>query len=317
MPVRDRGRPVLKIILLIAVVAVIAAVVWLWTPDRPRDALEASYARGPDDFVEVLGVRLHVRESGPRAAPAVIMIHGFGSSLHTWEDWARGLEADHRVIRFDLPGAGLSGPDPTGVYSDARTLEILAALMQQREVTRASLVGNSIGGRIAWTFAAQRPQQVEKLVLVSPDGFASPGFEYGVAPKSSFLLGLMKHVLPKPMLSANLKSSYGDPERLTPDVVDRYHDLLRAPGVRQGTIDRMEQTILVPPEPLLAQITAPVLLVWGEKDALIPVSNAADYTAALADSRQAILPGLGHVPQEEAPEVSLAPVRAFLTAPAQ
>jgi len=315
--VRERGNALLKIILLIAIIAAIGAIVWLWTPDQPRDALEAKYARGPADFVEVSGVRLHVRESGPKQAPAVIMLHGFGSSLHTWEDWARGLDADHRVIRLDLPGAGLSGADPEGLYTDDRTIEILAALMDQLGIARASLIGNSIGGRIAWTFAAQRPERVEKLVLVSPDGFASPGFEYGRAPESSFLLGLMKYVLPKPMLRANLRSSYGDPDRLTPEVVDRYHDLLRAPGVRRGTIERMEQTILVPPQPLLAQITAPVLLVWGERDALIPVSNTDDYTAALADSRQAILPGLGHVPQEEAPEISLAPVRAFLTAPAQ
>jgi len=303
----------LKIILLLAVVALIF---WLWTPDRPRAALEAKYARSPADFVEAAGVRLHVRESGPKAAPAVIMIHGFGSSLHTWEDWAKGLEADHRVVRFDLPGTGLSGADPKAIYTDARTIEILTALMDRLGIERASLIGNSIGGRIAWTFAAQRPARVEKLVLVSPDGFASPGFEYGQAPKSSALLGLMKHVLPKLALRANLQSSYGDPGRLTAPVVDRYHDMLRAPGVRQATIERMEQTILAPPEPLLAQINAPVLLVWGEKDALIPVSNAADYTKSLRNSRLTILPGLGHVPQEEAPESSLAPVRAFLAEPA-
>jgi pimeloyl-ACP methyl ester carboxylesterase len=317
--VRRRGagifRPlrevrVFKIALLIAV---IMAVFWLWTPDRPRSDLEAKYARGPADFLDVSGVRLHVRDSGPKTAPAVIMIHGFGSSLHTWEAWAARLEPDFRVILFDLPATGLSGADPTGIYTDARTFEILNGLMDRLGVARASLVGNSIGGRIAWNFAAQYPGRVDKLVLVSPDGFASPGFEYGVAPKSSPVLGLMKYVLPKPMLLSNLKSSYGDPGKLTDQTVARYHDLLRAPGVRQGTIDRMQQTILTPPEPALARIAAPVLLVWGEKDALIPVSNAADYRAALPDSRLVTFPDLGHVPQEESPDVSLEPVRVFLT----
>jgi pimeloyl-ACP methyl ester carboxylesterase len=74
----------------------------------------------------------------------------------------------------------------------------------------------------------------------------------------------------------------------------------------------MRQTVLVPPDPFLRGITMPVLLLWGEKDAMIPVANAQDYLAVLPDARLAVLPGVGHVPQEEAPAVSLAPVLDFL-----
>ena len=83
-----------------------------------RADLEAKYARPPSLFLEIAGYRLHVRDTGPRTAPAVIFLHGFGSSLQTWDDWARDLEADHRVIRYDLPGFGLTGPDPSGDYTD-------------------------------------------------------------------------------------------------------------------------------------------------------------------------------------------------------
>ena len=170
---------------------------WLWTPDRDRVAMEAKYANSPDDFVEVAGIRLHVRDSGPKAAPAVILLHGFGASLHTWEGWAKTLSRDMRVIRFDLPGSGLTGPDPRGDYTDARALEILLALMDRLGIARASLVGNSIGGRIAWAFAARVPARTDKLVLVAPDGFASPGFEYGKAPAVPSFLAAMRYVLPQ------------------------------------------------------------------------------------------------------------------------
>ena len=160
-----------------------AALWWLWTPDKDRAALERLYLNAPTDMIDIAGTRLHVRDSGPKTSPAVIFLHGFGASLHTWEPWANALAKDLRVIRIDLPGSGLSLPDPTGDYSDKRSLQIINALMDKLGLARASLVGNSIGGRIAWTFAGSYPSRTEKLVLVSPDGFASPGFEYGKEPE--------------------------------------------------------------------------------------------------------------------------------------
>lgn len=206
----------------------------LWTPDRDRASLEAAYLAAPGDLVEVAGGRLHLRDSGPKEAPAVILIHGFGSSLHTWEPWAQVLAADHRVIRFDLPGSGLSAPDPTGDYTDARSLQLLVALMDRLGVARASVVGHSIGGRIAWTFAARHPERVDKLVLVAPDGFASPGFEYGQAPEVPASVQLMRYVLPKPLLRMNLEPAYADPSLLSDALTTRYHDLMLAPGGRDA-----------------------------------------------------------------------------------
>ncbi len=303
----------MKLFVLIGVVVLVAVLaVWLWTPDQPRAALESRYLRSPADMTEVAGARLHVRDDGPRDSQAVLMVHGFGSSLHTWEAWAQALQNDYRVIRLDLPGSALSPPDPNGDYTDARSIALLIALMDQRGIERASLIGNSIGGRIAWSFAAQHPDRTDKLILISPDGFASPGFEYGKAPEASPVFGLMRYMLPKAVLRMNLEPSYGDASALKRETVDRYHDLMLAPGSRAALLERMAQTVLTPPEPLLQRIEAPVLLLWGAKDALIPLSNAADYTKNLRNSRLVSFPALGHVPQEEAPMESLAPVRAFL-----
>jgi pimeloyl-ACP methyl ester carboxylesterase len=290
------------IIGLIGLAGLGAAAGWLYTPDKPRARLEAVYAAPPSEFIPVDLLRLHVRDTGPRDAPVVILLHGFGSSLHTWDAWANALSDRYRVVRYDLPGD----------YSDQRGMLVLADLMDALSIPRAALIGNSLGGKLAWMFAADHPQRVTKLILVSPDGFASPGFEYGKKPDVPFVVRLLPYTLPTFMVRMNLAPAYGDPSALTDDLLTRYRDMMLAPGVRRAMIARLEQVALQPPEPLLKRIEAPTLLVWGVKDAMIPISNARDYTAALHDSRVVTFPDLGHVPQEESPDRSLAPVRAFL-----
>jgi pimeloyl-ACP methyl ester carboxylesterase len=285
---------------------------WLWTPDVPRASLEARYLDSPADLRSVGPWQLHVRQSGPPDAPAVVLLHGFGSSLQTWDVWAKGLATTHRVVRIDLPGSGLSPPDPAHDYRDERSLDMLMALMDSLGLQRTSLVGHSMGGRIAWTFAAKFPERVDKLVLVAPDGFASFGFEYGKPMDVPATLGLMRHVLPKPLLRMNLQSAYARPEALSDAATTRYHDLILAPGARQAMLDRLRQTVLQEPVPLLRQIKAPTLLVWGEADAMIPLSNAQDYLQALQSSRLVSWPQVGHLPQEEAAELSLQAVTEFL-----
>jgi pimeloyl-ACP methyl ester carboxylesterase len=122
----------------------------------------------------------------------------------------------------------------------------------------------------------------------------------------------MRYVLPKAILRMNLEPAYADAARLGDAVVTRYHDLMLVPGVRDAMLARMRQTVLQDPRPLLKQIAAPVLLLWGEKDAMIPVANAQDYVKVLKQSTLVVLPGLAHVPQEEAAERSLVPVIVFL-----
>jgi pimeloyl-ACP methyl ester carboxylesterase len=288
--------------------------IWLYAPDMPRAALEAEYARPPSAFVTAAGIRLHVRDTGPRDAPAVLMLHGFGSSLDTWDAWADPLSADHRVIRLDLPGFGLTGADPTGEYTDARTVAVLLALLDRLGVQRATLIGHSMGGRFAWEFAALHPDRVSKLVLVSPDGFASPGIEYDKKQDVPLIMRVLPYTMPMFMLRANLEAAFADPSKMTEASLLRTRDMMLAPGVRRAVLARMEQTVLHDPRPMLARITAPTLLLWGDKDAMIPISNAQDYLAAIPNARLVTLPGVGHLLQEEAPVESLSKLRGFLEA---
>jgi pimeloyl-ACP methyl ester carboxylesterase len=308
-----------KTILVILLLALLLGAGWAWTPDLPRTELEARWAPPPSRFVDAAGLRWHVRDTGPAAGMAatpVLMLHGFGSSLHTWEAWAQGLQATHRVVRVDLPGAGLSAPDPQRRYDDTHAVQQLLALMDTLGLPRASLVGHSMGGRLAWRLAAEHPERVDRLVLVAPDGFESPGFEYGKPPDVGLMAQLLPHVLPRAFLRAGLEPAYADPARLDEDTVTRYHQMLLAPGVRGAIIDRLQQLRLQDPSPQLARVQAPTLLIWGERDAMIPVANAQDYLRALpaaATARLVALPGLGHVPHEEDPAAGLPAVQAFLT----
>lgn len=290
-------------------VAIAGLALWLYAPDKPRAALEAAY---PGQYLPVRGQRVRILDSGPRDAPVLILLHGFGSSLDTWDAWARTLSARYRVIRLDLPGFGLTGPDATRDYSDARTLLVLEGLMDRLGVARATLIGNSLGGRFAWEFAACYPLRVDKLVLISPDGFASPGFDYGKPPEVPFVMNLMPWVGARALIRDNLAPAWAHPEALPDAVLDRYRDMLLAPGVRRAILDRTRQTILTDPSARLRTITAPTLILWGEQDRMIPVRNAQDYLRLMPHARLVRLPGMGHVPFEENPAAALPPLERFL-----
>ncbi len=300
---------------LLALLAAVGGAGWyLYTPDLPRAALERRWAPPPSQFVEVLpGLRMHLRDTGPRDGPPVLLVHGFGSSLHTWEAWEPLLADRFRLIRMDLPGFGLTGPDPSGDYSDERSIAVLEALMDRLGVGRAAVLGSSMGGRIAWRLAAARPGRVERLVLMAPDGFASFGRTYNKAPERlPWLMRLLPYSAPKPLLRRTMQNAYAVDGALSDEVLQRYHAMLLAPGVRRAILERSLQTVLLPPEPILATIRAPTLLLWGELDRAVPARHAEDYLRALGDARAVVLPGVGHVPMEEAPEASARALREFL-----
>ena len=285
---------------------------WLYSPDKTIEELRSKYLRSPSDFIDAAGLRLHIRDDGAPNTNTAVLLHGFGASLHTWEPWAQEMQKQMRVIRIDLPGFGLTGPDPKADYSDNRSTEILLALLNKLGIEKASIVGNSIGGRIAWKFAATHPTRVNKLVLIAPDGFASSGFEYEKAPEFPSSMKLMRYIMPAFAVRMSMAPAYGDPNFMTDALVTRYRELMLAPNIRQAMIDRMEQSILVRPEEILKSIQAPTLLVWGQKDQMIPVANSKDYLRIMQNAKLVTFPQLGHLPFEESPSETLPPVLEFL-----
>ncbi len=122
----------------------------------------------------------------------------------------------------------------------------------------------------------------------------------------------LPYVAPRGLLKASLAAAYARPDSLSETTVTRYRDMMLAPGVRPAILARMSQVILRDPVPTLARIQAPTLILWGEKDGMIPVGNAADYLRDIPHASLVRLPNLGHVPFEEDPVTSLTPVERFL-----
>jgi pimeloyl-ACP methyl ester carboxylesterase len=303
----------LKIIAIVLTAFLFLAAIFLWTPDKSKAELEKTYSSPQNAYVGALGVNIHYQDTGPsKNSIPILFLHGFGSSLQTWDAWSKDLSNEYRVISVDLPGFGLTGEDPSGIYTDMRSVEVLEAFLKELQIPKVVLVGNSMGGKFAWQFAARFPNQVAKLVLISPDGYASPGIKYGKKTEVPAIAQLYRYFFSKTFLAMNLEPAYANPKTLNEDLVNRYYDLMLAPGVRGAILARMQQTVLQDPVPSLAAIQVPTLLIWGEKDAFIPIANSNDYLKVMPNAKRVSLPNIGHLPQEEQPAIGLAALKEFL-----
>ena len=284
----------------------------LWAPDLALSELKLRYGFDAQQVVQVDGLNIHYKDTGPKDAPVVLLLHGFGSSLQTWDVWAAQLETQYRVIRLDLPGFGLTGPSPLHDYSEAGDLATLTHFVDKLGVASFSIIGHSMGGKMAWGLAAAEPDRVKALVLMAPDGFPEVK-DIGSKPYAMpSIMGVIKFSLPKFLVRKSIEPAFFDANALSDSLVDRYYDMLRAPGVRAAILERANQTIYTDPVPRLKKITAPTLLVWGEQDQMIPSSNAQSYANVLSTSKIVQLPNLGHLAQEEQPQIALAHVVEFL-----
>lgn len=274
-------------------------------------AVEAKYVTSADRFVDVEGLRVRVREEGPAEAPPLVLLHGFVVSLESFDGWAKELSADRRVIRFDLAGHGLTGPDAQKRYAPAERAEFVGAVMDALGVERAAIAGNSLGGLAAWRFAAEHPKRVSALILVAPGGFPNQYVsDTPVAPPPA-MVAFLRTAAPAAVRTA-LQGVYFDDAKVTEARVALMSDMMRRRGNAQAFIDSINEFSLPDPTADLAKITAPTLLLWGEEDLVIPVAQADLMTNAIPNSRLVRYPAVGHVPQEEEPALTAAEVRTFL-----
>ena len=294
----------------------IFAVALSWQTDRPAAALEARWATPPSKFIDVKGQRVHLRDEGPPADPLpIVLIHGTSASLHTWDGWAEGLRGRRRVIRFDLSGFGLTGPNPRGDYSDAAHARFVIDLVDALGLQRFVVGGNSLGGEIAWRTTLLAPQRVERLILVDAAGYAFVpesiplGFRLAFSPVTAWLA---EYTLPRALVEASVRSVYGEPARVSAALVDRYFELTLREGNRRALAQRLRQFKPGENASQVRELKLPTLILWGARDRLIPPENARRFAADIAGAELVMFDRLGHVPHEEDPAATLVAVRRFL-----
>ena len=287
-----------------------------WAPDRSVAQLSARWAPPPSTFLPVAGFSVHLRDEGPREDPTpIVLLHGTSASLHTWDGWAAELSKQHRVIRFDLPGFGLTGPAADGDYTIAAYVRFVVAVLDALHVSRCVLAGNSLGGQIAWSTAVAHPDRVAALVLVDAAGYRldsqSVPIGFRIA-KMPVLNKLMLVTLPRGIVESSVRNVYGDPSKVTPALVDRYFELTLREGNRASLPLRFQQAGHGDHADDIKQVTAPTLILWGGKDRLIPPGHADAFHRDIAGSELVRFEALGHVPHEEDPAATVAAVQAFL-----
>jgi pimeloyl-ACP methyl ester carboxylesterase len=309
---------ILGVLLLACCVFAAAGILATWAPDKPVSALTARWAQPPSQFMEVDGMQVHVRDEGPRDDPMpILLLHGTSASLHTWDGWAQSLSGQRRVIRFDLPAFGLTGPNPNNDYSIAAYVHFVGGMADKLGVKKFVLVGNSLGGQIAWAAALALPQRVSKLVLVDAAGYPFQSSSVPIGFRIARIPGLrvlMEHVLPRGVIDSSVRNVYGDPSKVKPELIDRYYDLTLRAGNRHALAYRMDQR-MSGDEAHIKELKLPTLILWGAKDKLIPLDNAQRFAADIQGSKLVIFDELGHVPHEEDVQKTVEAFKAFLAAP--
>jgi len=222
-------------------------------------------------------MNVHYRDEGSKTDTIpIVLIHGTSSSLHTFEGWAAKLKENHRVLRMDLPGFGLTGPFPNRDYSIAHYVNFINHFLIAIGVKQCVLAGNSLGGNIAWRYAVKYPEKVNKLVLIDASGYPLHSQKIPIAfrlAKTPVLNKLLTFITPRFMAKASVENVYANKSKITPKLVDRYFELTLRKGNRQALIDRMRH-LEVSDTLQIKNITKPTLLLWGAKDFLIPINNA-------------------------------------------
>jgi pimeloyl-ACP methyl ester carboxylesterase len=290
-----------------------------WAPERSVAELQPRWAPPPSVFVEVAGMKMHLRDEGPRDdLSPIVLLHGSGSSLHAWEGWVAALRGQRRVITLDLPGFGLTGPSPDGIYTLDNDVRVVIALLDTLGVARCVLGGNSLGGAVAWRTALAHPSRVDKLILVDAGGYGSPstsiplGFRLARMPVVSWLL---QNTLPRFLVVQGMRDVFGDPAKVTPEMVDRAVELTQREGNRRAFIERFRQRSSASLARRIPELKLPTLVMWGGRDRLIPPADAERFHRDIAGSTLAMFDDLGHAPEEEDPARSVAAVKQFLGLP--
>lgn len=299
------------LILILAVAIAFGVATWIYR-DIPAGELEARYAGPASRFMNVDGVRIHYRDEGE--GPAVVLLHANFANLIGWDPWVETLKDGYRVVRMDFTSHGLTGLDPTGDYTTARTLELTEKFIDGLGLETFSIAGTSIGGTIAIRYAHAHPERIDKLILLSPgslEGQERTGEGRGL-PEAAYVL---TYVLPRALPEFMLRQGFGDETKLTDELIDRWYDMWMREGQRKAQLDRLSQYESGDILQIIRELTPPTLLLWGEANSQAKFEQSEEFIEMLENTESLYFisyPGVGHMAVQEAGLETGHDVRAYL-----
>ena len=284
--------------------------------DIPLNQLKKKYTDSYSSFVRVGDMDIHYKDQGDKKdSIPIVLIHGTGSSLHTYDHWTKELIINHRVIRMDLPGYGLTGPFPDRDYSYNNYVAFLKVFLEKIGVKSCILAGSSLGGNIAWRFTIENSEMVDKLILIDAAGYPMKSKSTPIAFKIAqipIIQNIFTVISPRFVAKASVENVYNDKTKVDEELVDRYFELTLREGNREAFVDRFKVKKDTISHKKIKLINQRTLILWGEEDELIPSQMAYLFHNDLPNDTLVILKDVGHVPMEESPSESLRPVIKFL-----
>ncbi|MBL4869723.1 MAG: alpha/beta hydrolase [Robiginitomaculum sp.] len=274
---------------------------------------ETSVQKTSADWYQIVdGLNIRYKIEGDNAKPSLVLLHGFTSSVESWDGLVAELEGNYQIIRLDLPGHGLTGPDPKHRYAHEDFVNAVHGLVKELNINNPTLIGNSMGGNTAWRYAATYPNEIANLILIDASGFPLNGLSETPLPLSP---ALETYFLKPTKFAVNygLKNQYAKVAKIPDDRADKILEMMKSPGNGDAFVRIFKTFTLPDPTHELSKITAPTLLIWGEKDAVIPVSHAKLFGEAITNSEVEIIENSGHISHEENPVQTAAIINKFLT----
>jgi pimeloyl-ACP methyl ester carboxylesterase len=268
-------------------------------------------------FLTLAGRRIRFVRKG--SGPAIVLLHGFASSIYTWKDLLPVLARDYDVVALDLPGFGQS--ECPSDLSFEEYPAVVVGLLDRLGLSRATLVGNSMGGAVAAVVAAGRPERVDRLILVDAAGFnleeKNRPWPIRVVGSPPVAAVLDRMPLRRLLVGVSLRQVFFDDTLVTGERIDEYLEPMLRSGTPQAIRSLLASRSLHPDDvqKLLPRVAAPALILWGQQDEWIPVGDAARFAAALPGSRVVVLERCGHMPQEEHPADVARLIEDFLASP--
>jgi len=261
-----------------------------------------------EKFLQIDGNKIRYLESG-NSKKTLVLVHGLGASAERWDQVIPLFSDDYRVVVPDLIGFGYSDK-PLVDYTTEFFSNFLEKFFRESDIKRPNLIGSSLGGQIVAEYTASHPQEVEKLILVSPSG----NMEKSTPALDAYIMAAL---YPDEQSAKNaFELMEGSGKNVNETIVNGFVERMRLPNAKlafMSTLLGIKNSELIISK--LQTISTPTMIIWGSDDPVIPIHHAEGFVSTIQDCRFFRMDGCGHTPYVQDPHIFATKVLEFLNGP--